>query len=227
MSAVLDTVAQMARPADAAREFARLNDRLARQRTIPADIRDAVHDIASGLVDQTSLERWEAIDPYLALVIHRAVIQAQEAVLRRHEARARNQLRVALESLRQSFAAIGENESVADEHSPKQLARWLAETAEVSQSRLAELLGVSLRQFQRWLSQHETTEPEGDDARRVRSVARIVNQLRFVLTPTGAIEWFSWPRTDLDGATPKELLDANMLPQLTAIAGSMRATSAS
>lgn len=228
MSAVLETVAEIAHPGDAARELGGLNDRLSRESTIPIEVVQAVHEIAAGLVDRTSMARWEAIDPYLALVIHRAVIQAQEAVQHPGDRHARDQLRVALESLRQGFAAIAENESVADERSPKEITRWLVETAEVSQNRLAELLGVSLRQFQRWVSPHETTEPESEDARRVRAVARIVNQLRFVLTPTGAIEWFSWPRDDLAGRSPKDVLqDANRLPELTAIAGSMRATTVS
>jgi uncharacterized protein (DUF2384 family) len=134
-------------------------------------------------------------------------------------------LRVALESLRQGFAAIAESEPVADERSPKEVARWLAEKTEVPQNRLAELFGVSLRQFQRWVSPQERAQPEGDDARRVRAVARIVNQLRFSLTPAGAIEWFSWPRDDLDGRRPIELLDEpGRLPELTALAGSMRST---
>ncbi len=228
MTAVLDTMAEIARPADAAQEIARLNNRLARERTIPQELGDAVHEIAAGVVDRTAMARWEAIDPYLALIIHRAVIQAAEAVRRPAEPAARDQLRIALESLRQGFAAIAENEPVADERSPKQIARWLAETAEVPQNRLAELLGVSLRQFQRWVSTHEATQPDGDDARRVRAVARIVNQLRFALTPAGAVEWFTWPRDDLQGRCPIELLDEpDRLPELTAIAGSMRSTYAS
>ena len=40
--------------------------------------------------------------------------------------------------------------------------RWLADTAEVPQIRLATLLGVSLRQFQRWLST-QVSQPEGDE----------------------------------------------------------------
>lgn len=228
MTAVLETTREIARPADAAQEIARLNSRLARERTIPDEIGDAVHEITTGVVNQTGLARWQAVDPYVTLIIHRAVIQAEEAVRRAGEADARDQLRVALERLRQGFAAIAENEPVADERSPKEIARWLADTAEVPQNRLADLVGVSLRQFQRWVSTQERTQPEGDDARRVRSVARIVNQLRFALTPAGAIEWFTWPRDDLDGRRPIELLDEpDKLPELTAIAGSMRSTYAS
>ena len=43
---------------------------------------------------------------------------------------------------------------------------------QVSQAELAHLLGVSPRQFQRWLSPAETAGPEGPDLRRVRAVAR-------------------------------------------------------
>ena len=72
---------------------------------------------------------------------------------------------------------------------------------------MAEFLGVSARQLQRWLSPSESAQPEGDDARRVRLVARIANQLRFVLTPAATLDWFTWPREDLDGQRPLDLLD--------------------
>jgi len=225
MTAVLDTLTDIARPAEAAQALGRLNQRLAGERTIPADVAAAVHDIAAGVAQGTAMSRWEAIDPYLALIIHRAVIKASEAVHHADDPAARDELRLALESLRQGFAAIAENEPISDDRSPKEIARWLAETAEVPQNRLADLLGVSLRQFQRWVSTREQTQPDGDDARRLRSVARIVNQLRFALTPAGAVEWFSWPRDDLQGRRPIELLDEpDKLPELTAIAGSMRST---
>ncbi len=224
MSAVLDAVTELARPADAAVAIAGLNDRLARERTIPDEIAEAVHEMAAGIAFATAAARWEAIDPYLTLIIHRAVIQAEDAVRRADEATARDRLRVALESLRQGFAAIAESEPIADERSPKDVVRWLADTAEVPQNRLAALLGVSLRQFQRWLST-QGAQPEGDDARRARAVARIVNQLRFSLTPSGAVEWFGWPRDDLGGLRPLDLLDQpRRLPELAAIAGSMRST---
>jgi uncharacterized protein (DUF2384 family) len=228
MTAMPDVIVELGRPADTAREIARLNDRLARERTIPAEIAEAVHLIAAAVVDETSMARWEAIDPYLTLIIHRAVIQAEEAARQPEETEARDRLRVALESLRQGFSGIAENEPVADERSPKEIAQWLTEVAEVPQNRLAELLGVSLRQFQRWVSTLEAAQPSGDDARRVRAVARIVNQLRFALTPAGAVEWLTWPRDDLQGRRPIELLgEPDKLPELTAIAGRMRGTYAS
>ncbi|MGH3005368.1 MAG: hypothetical protein ACRDOS_05605 [Gaiellaceae bacterium] len=225
MTAVLDTVTEIARPADAAQAIARLNNELARERTIPTEVADGVREIAAGVARETAISRWEAVDPYLVLIIHRAVIQAEEATRRPDEPEARDQLRIALESLRQGFAAIAEGEPVSDERSLKEIVRWLAETAEVPQAQLAVLLRVGLRKFQRWASPREQAQPEGEDARRVRAVARIINQLRFSLTPVGAVEWFSWPRDDLDGQRPLDLLDEpGRLPQLTTIAGSMRST---
>ena len=84
---------------------------------------------------------------------------------------------------------------------------------------------MSARQLQRWLSDGETAQPEGEDARRVRLVARIVNQLRFALTPSGTVEWFGWPRSDLGSRAPLELLDDPIEePRLLMIAGAMRST---
>ena len=224
MSAVLDAVSEIVRPAEAAGEIARMNTLLAREAAIPPAIAESVHEIARGIGSRTATARWDTIDPYLTLIIHRAVIQAEDAVRRAGEPGARDDLRVALESLRQGFAAIAESEPIADERSPKEIVRWLADTAEVPQNRLAALLGVSLRQFQRWLSA-QGSQPDGEDARRVRAVARIINQLRFSLTPAGAVEWFGWPRDDLGGRRPLELLDRpDRLPELAAIAGSMRST---
>ena len=228
MAAVIETLTGIAHPAGAAQEIARLNNRLAREPTIPAEVAEGVREIAADVGRETAISRWEAVDPYLVLIIHRAVIQAEEATRRPDQPEARDQLRIALESLRQGFAAIAEGEPVSDERSTKEIVRWLAETAEVPQAELADLLRVGLRKFQRWASPREQTQPEGEDARRVRAVARIINQLRFSLTPVGAVEWFGWPRDDLGGRRPIDLLDEPArLPELTTIAGSMRSTYAS
>lgn len=224
MSPVLDALVDLSQPASAAVEIGRLNDRLATERTIPADIADAVNQIAAA-VEETRIRSWEAIDPYHAVIVLHSALSAQRALEDPDSPRARDQLRVALESIRQSLAAIAEREPVSDERTPKEIVRWLAEHSEVSQERLARLLGVSSRQLQRWLSSGETAAPEGEDARRVRVVARVANQLRFVLTPAGTVAWFGWPRHDLDGRAPRDLLDDPAAePTLTAIAGAMRST---
>ena len=222
MSIVLESIVDLSEPAIAAAEIQRLNDRLASQRTIPAEIADTVRELAAG-VDRTNLRRWEAIDPHHAVIVLHSALSAQRALEDPESPVARDQLRVALESIRQSLAAIAEREPVGDERSPKQVVQWLAERSEVSQSKLADLLGVSARQLQRWLSATELAQPEGEDARKVRLVARVVNQLRFVLTPAGTVDWFSWSRSDLDERRPLDLLDDPAEePTLAMVAGAMR-----
>jgi hypothetical protein len=77
------------------------------------------------------------------------------------------------------------------------------------------------------LSPAEKAAPEGDDLRRVRAIARIFNQLRFALTPAGAIAWFSWKLPDLSGKRPIDLLDRpNQYGRLVGLAADMRSMTA-
>jgi hypothetical protein len=213
-------VLDLAQPAAAAAAVDALNDRLAGEPSVPDDVGGAVAGL-SAAVRATPLERWTAADPYLALLVHRAVLDAQGAV----DDGARDALRIALERLSHALAALGEAEEVGDSRTPKELARWLAGAVEVPQRDLAELLGIDLRRFQRWISPRERTQPEGDDARRLRAVARLVGQLRHAFTPAGVVAWFDWPRPELGGSTPRELLaDPVRLPDLLLAAGSTRST---
>jgi hypothetical protein len=213
-------VLDIARPAEAAAAVDGLNDTLAAEPRVPAGMAASVAALAAA-VRATPLERWTAADPYLALLVHRAVLDAQAAV----EDESRDALRIALERLSHALAALGEAEEVGDARSPKELARWLAAAVEVPQRDLADLLGVDLRRFQRWISARERTRPEGEEARRLRALARLVGQLRHAFTPAGVVAWFDWPRADLGGATPRELLgDPVRLPDLLLAAGSTRST---
>jgi hypothetical protein len=213
-------VLDLTRPAEAAAAVDALNDRLAGEPRVPDDVGAAVGALGAA-VRATPLERWTAADPYLALLVHRAVLDAQGAV----DEGARDALRIALERLSHALAALGETEAVGDARTPKELARWLAGAVEVPQRDLAELLGVDLRRFQRWISARERTQPEGEDARRLRAVARLAGQLRHAFTPAGVVAWFDWPRPELGGAAPRELLaDPVRLPDLLLAAGSTRST---
>ena len=210
----------LSRPAAAAGTVDALNDRLAGEAAVPDDVAAAVGALAAA-VRATPLDRWTAADPYLALLVHRAVLDAQAAV----EDRERDALRIALERLSHALAALGEAEVVGDARTPKELARWLASAVEVPQRDLAELLGVDLRRFQRWISPRERTQPDGEEARRLRAVARVVGQLRHAFTPAGVVAWFDWPQRALGGATPRTLLDDPVrLPDLLLAAGSTRST---
>jgi hypothetical protein len=210
----------LTRPAEAAAVVDAVNDRLAAEPRVPAEVAREVARLAAA-VRATPLERWTAADPYLALLVHRAVLDAQAAV----EDGARDGLRIALERLSHALAALGEAEEVGDARTPKELAQWLVAAVEVPQRDLAELLGVDLRRFQRWISERERTRPVGEEARRLRALARRVGQLRHAFTPAGVVAWFDWPRPELGGATPRELLpDPVRLPDLLLAAGSTRST---
>jgi len=218
---VTTPVLDLADPAAAAAAIDALNDRLAAGPAVPADVEEAVAAVSTA-VRATSLDRWTAADPYLALLVHRAVLDARAAA----DGAARDDLRIALERLSHALAALAEAEAVGDARSPKELARWLAGALEVPQRDLAALLGVDLRRFQRWISARERTAPEGEEARRVRAVARIAAQLRHAFTPAGVIAWFDWARPELGGATPRDLLgDPVRLPDLVLAAGATRSTS--
>jgi hypothetical protein len=210
----------LAHPVESAAAVDSLNDGLAAEASVPAGFGAEVARLAAA-VRATPLERWTAADPYLALLVHRAVLDAQAAV----DDEARDALRIALERLSHALAALGETEEVGDARAPKELAQWLAAALEVPQRDVADLVGVDLRRFQRWISTREATRPEGEEARRLRALARLVGQLRHAFTPAGVIAWFDWPRPELGGATPRELLpDPLRLPDLLLAAGSTRST---
>ena len=79
------------------------------------------------------------------------------------------------------------------------LQSWLPE---ISQAKLAELVGISTRQLQRWKKEG------GKPTRRLRTVARLVAILRRAWTDDGVIAWFYRARHDLDGKRPIDLLDS-------------------
>lgn len=210
----------LTRPVEAAAVVDAVNDRLAAEPQVPSEVAREVARLAAA-VRATPLERWTAADPYLALLVHRAVLDARAAA----DDGARDALRIALERLSHALAALGEAEEVGDARTPKELAQWLVAAVEVPQRDLAALLGVDLRRFQRWISERERTRPEGEEARRLRALARLVGQLRHAFTPAGVVAWFDWPRPELGGATPRELLpDPVRLPDLLLAAGSTRST---
>lgn len=222
MSAVIEQIA-IDSPAETAGTVAEINQRLARSQTIPEQVIAFVHRIASAVIEHR--ERWRSVDPALALLVHQSVIAAEEAIERPGEPESRDQLRVAFARLTDALEAIAEAEPISEERSDKEVAQRLVRSLDVPQRAIAELLGIEVRKLQRWVSPHESSEPSGDDAYRLRVVARLTNQLRHALTSAGAIEWFSWPRSDLDGRSPRELLDErSALPRLFQAASSMRST---
>lgn len=203
-------------------ELAEANRRLAREPETPPSIVGLVEDVAAAIADAGDNEL-AAINPWLWIAIQRAALHAQ-AALHDDEPARRRRLRLALEQLRFLFARLAERRPVGEDQPADAIVRWLDDAlAGVSQQRKAALLGVGLRTYQRWVSGHGRAAPTGDDDRRLRIVARLVNQLRHSLTGAGVADWFDHPRADLGRRRPVDLLDdADLLEDLLAAAAASR-----
>jgi hypothetical protein len=216
------TVFDLRHPAVVAHELGEANRRLARETETPASVVGLVGEVADAIAagDDSALA---VVNPWLWIRVQGAALRAQ-AALREDDPQRRRRLRLALEQIRFLFARIAEREPIGEEQPASDVARWLDVTLpSVAQPRKAELLGVGLRTYQRWVSEREATAPNSEDERRLRVVARIVNQLRHSLTAPGVVEWFEHPRADLDGAAPTAVLDdPDRLESLLAAAAASR-----
>jgi hypothetical protein len=213
------TTFDIRQPAVVAHELGEANRRLARESGTPASVIGVVEDVADAIAarDEPDLA---LVNPWLWMRVQGAALRAQ-AALREEDPQRRRQLRLALEQLRFLFARIADREPIGEDEPASDVARWLEATLpSVPQPRKAGLLGVGLRTYQRWIA--GATAPTGEDERRLRVVARLVNQLRHSLTGPGVIDWFEHPRADLAGARPVEVLDAadRLEPLLAAAAAS-------
>lgn len=202
------------------------NQALAAQEKVPEKVRDVIREVAEAIV-HTPREAPIAVDPYLIIAVQQGALQALLA-LEESGRDSRRDARVALERMRQGFRDLAEGHLVEEARPPKEIARWLAEVLEVSHRVIADVLGVSPRQLQRWISATERAQPKGDDALRIRVFARIVNNLRHVLTGPGVIRWMRTSHPLLKGESPQELLhrasEPDRLIKLSASARSAAAT---
>ena len=200
------TAIDIRQPAMVAHALGEANAQLSRDRETPASVVGLVADVADAIAGGDDDEAAQ-VNPWLWIKLQSAAIRAQSA-LREEDPHRRRQLRLALEQMRFLFARIADREPIGEDRSAREVARWLDTTlASVSQPRKAELLKVSPRTYQRWVSKQERVHPSGGDERRLRIVARIANQLRHSLTAPGVVDWFEHPRADLGGITPSTLLD--------------------
>lgn len=203
MSAISVDIRQ---PAAVARELGEANFRLSKERETPASVVALVEEVADAIAAAADVEA-AVVNPWLWIKLQSAALRAQSA-LREDNPGRRRQLRLALEQMRFLLARIADREPIGEDQGGQAVALWLdSKLPSVSQPRKAELLRVSLRTYQRWISDREPAQPSGGDERRLRIVARIVNQLRHSLTGPGVVDWFDYPRADLGGASPSEVLD--------------------
>jgi hypothetical protein len=200
------TAFDIGQPGAVAHELGEANARLARERATPASVVGFVEALADAIAAGDDVEA-ARVNPWLWIKLQSAAMRAQSA-LRDEDPARRRQLRVALEQMRFLFARIADREPIGEDIPAHEVAAWLdSKLTSVSQQRKADLLQISVRTYQRWMSDRDPVSPGGEDERRLRIVARIVNQLRHSLTGPGVLEWFDHARADLDGATPAEVID--------------------
>ena len=188
-----------------------------------AGVPDAVEAFVAGLADVLHAEAPAAIgtDPYLASSLYAGALRALHA-LRLRDPRRRDELRLALEQVRQAARDGLHGAPIAAEVPVRSVLRELVAMLGVPQAELAGLLAVSTRQLQRWLAE-DGPVPSGDDEHRVRAVAAVAGQLRHVLTGPGVAAWFTRRHPEI-AAAPVTLLDDPLaLPRLVELASALRA----
>ncbi len=211
---------------DRAEQLEATSRRLAGEAEIPADVWQLVDTIADEVL-AISRDDLARMDPYLFLALQQGALAAYRAMHEPDPASERRQLRIGLERMRQALRDVAEEAPVRDARPAKEVARWLADTLHVSQAALAELAGTAPRTFQRWISAQDASAPQGEEERRLRTVARIANQLRHALSGPGVLAWFRRPRPELQGRSPAELLaDPLATPDLLALAAAARSSNA-
>lgn len=196
---------------------------LPRSASVPDQVVTLIDSFETTLGAATPL-RLEA-DPYLTTMLWAAAFRAEKALRDDNDERRRRDVRVALEQFRHALRDIVERRPYDDGASTREVLARTADAVDVPQKELAELLGVSVRKLQRWLTPGGN-EPSGDDAARIRAVGNIVNQLRHAFTGPGVMAWFDRPHPVL-GSRPVALLDNPLMyPELVGAAAASRATTA-
>ena len=196
---------------------------LQRSKTVPERVIGLIDSFESTLGAATP-SRLEG-DPYLTSALWAAAFRAQKALRHDNPQEQRRDVRIALEQFRQTLRDIVENQPYNADAPIRDVLARTVETVAAPQKTLAELLGVSVRQLQRWLTA-DGPEPAADDAARIRVVGQVTNQLRHSFTGPGTLAWFN-RRHPVLGQRPVELLDDPLrYPQLLSAAAAARVMTA-
>lgn len=196
---------------------------LQRSKTMPAEVVGLIDSFESALGAATP-SRLDA-NPYLTSMMWAAAFRAEKALRHDNAADQRRDVRIALEQFRHALRDIVENQPYNDGAPIRDVLTRTADTIAAPQKSIAELLGVSVRQLQRWLAD-DAVEPAADDAARIRMVGQVVNQLRHTFTGPGVIAWF-YRRHPVLGERPVDLLDDPLrYPEVLSAATAARAMTA-
>ena len=194
---------------------------LAVSETVPREVESALEALVDALPD--SPESLGAADPYLVSALYASAMRGLDALRDEDPRRKRRELRGPLERTRQALRELIGNEPVMDDKGPKSVVNWLIELEEIPRGELARVLDVSPQKLRRWADKSVVTAPKGSEARRIRILAKVVNQLRWSFSPVGVIEWLEHPHPALKGEEPKTLLDQpDGGQELLRLAGSTR-----
>ena len=161
-------------------------------------------------------------DPYLATALFAAAFRAEKALRHDDPEAQRRDLRVALEQFRQALRGIVSNRPVSADAPVRDVLAHTVAALSVPQKDIAELLGVSTRQLQRWLAK-DGPQPTGGDEARIRIVGQIVDQLRHSFTGPGVLAWFYREHPVLHVVPVKWLDDPLSYPELVGAATAARA----
>lgn len=195
---------------------------LQRSATVPDEVANVIDSVGSAL--ETARIRQEA-DPYLTAALWEAAYRAEKALRHDDSTQRRRDVRIALEQFRQALRDITEDRPYSVDEPVGEVLSRTVQTLSAPQKDVADLLGVSVRQLQRWLAEGGS-EPAADDAGRIRAVGRIVNQLRHTFTGPGVLAWFH-RQHPLLGRTPVDLLDDPLrYPEVIRAATAARAMTA-
>ncbi len=195
--------------------------------TASDDVLAVVRELVSR-VGALSPEDFEGADPYLVEALLTGTAACANVGWLGDAAKQRRELRIPLERTRQALRDLLDERNVAADRPAKEVARWLLSITDVPQQELAEVLGVGTRTFQRWLSDREPAAPTGDDEMRLRTLARVVDQLRWSMTPVGVMRWLQRPHPLLGDRKPADLLgEPGAYAELPRLAATTRAMVAS
>lgn len=198
---------------------------LAGEPKVSEEVRTAVLRVSTAR-EEMAPDELAAVDPYLVMALDRGLLGAWRGFDADTPEEERAIVRVALEQIRQALRDIRDEAPSSETRPAKEIARWLDATWGAPQAEVADLLGVSLRQYQRWLSP-AGAEPRGRDAQRLRVLAQVVAQLRHAWTGPGVLRWLTAPHPELGGDAPASLLDdVDAAPRLRRLASASRSTRA-
>jgi uncharacterized protein (DUF2384 family) len=201
---------------------------LRRSETVPEWVLALVADLGED-IGHADINEAPSISPAAWTTVQSAALRAMGA-LREDDPRAqRRKMRLLVEELRFRLARLAEDEPISDARPIKDVVRWLDRTWNVPQHAKAGLFDISDRTWQRWASADATSEPSGEQDRQVRLVARVVNDLRFLLTANGVIDWLRTGQSELHDHAPLDVIragDIDGLHQLFGIVSRARAGAA-